>query len=66
VGNISEWRSNPYVKAYRIRNKFLSNNFMQAVTEDFMSAQNLERKIDEAIITDHSLFMHYEIYDKNE
>jgi hypothetical protein len=39
---------------------------MQAVTEDFMSAQNLERKIDEAIITDHSLFMHYEIYDKNE
>jgi len=56
VGDVSEWRKNPYLKAYRIRNKFLSNKFMQGVTEDFMSAQNLEQKIDEGIITDHSLF----------
>ena len=37
VGDVLEWRSNPNIKAYRIRNKFLSNNFLQGITEDFMS-----------------------------
>jgi len=39
---------------------------LQGVAEDFMSIQNLERKIDETIIAKPELFMQYEIYDQEE
>ena len=62
VGDVNEWRNNPNLKAYRIRHKFLSNNFLQGVTEDFMSVQNLERRVDQTILVDPELFEYYEIF----
>ena len=56
----------PSRKAFRIRLKFLTNNFLQGVTEDFMSTQNLERSVDSTIITTDSLFKQFEIEDAQE
>ena len=56
----------PSRKAFRIRLKFLTNNFLQGVTEDFMSTQNLERSVDSTIITTDSLFKQFEIEDEQE
>ena len=56
VGDGSEYFTTPHSKAYRIRLKFLNNNFMQGVTEDFMAIQNLERSLDTTLITTDALF----------
>jgi hypothetical protein len=36
VGDGSDYMRNPDSKAHKIRNKFLQQNFLQSVTEDFM------------------------------
>ena len=36
---------------------------MQGCTEDFMSVQNLDRRIDDTIITSTELFVYYNIYE---
>ena len=66
VGDGSDYMQFPKWKAARIRYKFLSNNFLQGVNEDFMSCQNLERILDEVIILSPDLFKMYEIYDSEE
>ena len=66
VGDGSEYFQMPSRKAFRIRLKFLTNNFLQGVTEDFMSTQNLERSVDSTIITTDSLFKQFEIEDAQE
>ena len=63
VGDGSQYIANPQQKAFRIRNKFLNNKFCQGVTEDFMSVQNLDRKIDSSIITTAACFERFEIND---
>lgn len=66
VGDGSEYYKMPYQKAFRIRHKFLSNNFLQGVTEDFMAIQNLERNVEASIITTDALFRKFEITDPQE
>lgn len=66
VGDGSEYLQTPSKKALRIRLKFLNNKFLQNVTEDFMSIQNLERQVDQTIIATDDLFRQYEIEDKQE
>ena len=66
VGDGSDYYQSPHKKAFRIRLKFLNNNFLQGVTEDFMSVQNLDRHIDRTIVTTDSLFKKYEIEDQQE
>ena len=66
VGDGTEYYHNPSHKAFRIRLKFLNNNFLQGVTEDFMSAQNLERKVDASILTSDALFSSYGIAEPEE
>lgn len=39
---------------------------MQGCTEDFMYVQNLERRIDDTIITSPELFAYYDIYELEE
>lgn len=56
VGDGSEYLKMPSRKAFRIRLKFLHNNFLQGVTEDFMSIQNLDRQVENTIITTDALF----------
>ena len=63
VGDGTDYYQSPNKKAFRIRLKFLNNNFLQGVTEDFMSVQNLDRHIDRTIVTTDSLFKKYEIED---
>ena len=46
----------PGRKALRIRLKFLQNQFLQNTTEDFMSTQNLQREVDNTIVTTSSMF----------
>ena len=65
VGNFDEYVKNP-TKAMRIRVKFMQNNFLQGVTEDFMSVQNLERNVERVLIQSADLFRHYEIFDEEE
>ena len=49
-----------------MRLKFLHSNFCQGTTEDFMSTQNLDRRIDETIVATDSTFRQYEIFDADE
>jgi hypothetical protein len=65
VGNYDEYTKNP-TKAMRIRVKFFRNNFLQGVSEDFMSVQNLERNVESVLIQSPHLFRHYEIFDEEE
>ena len=56
VGDGSEYIAKPYQKAFRVRHKLLNNAFLQNVTEDFMSKQNLDRNIEETIVTSDACF----------
>ena len=66
VGDGTEYYQTPSRKAFRIRLKFLNNSFLQGVTEDFMSTQNLERKVDASILTTDALFSSYGIAEREE
>ena len=66
MGDGSEYFDNPSSKAFRVRLKFLNNNFLQGATEDFMAIQNLERNADETITTTDQMFRQFEIYDPQE
>ena len=66
MGDGSEYFDNPSSKAFRVRLKFLNNNFLQGVTEDFMAIQNLERNADATITTTDQMFRQFEIYDPQE
>ena len=59
VGDGTDYINNPTSKAHRIRYKFLSNNFLQGVNEDFMSCQNIERIVDGIINKSPDLFKIY-------
>ena len=66
VGDGSEYFDDPSTKSFRIRLKFLNNNFLQGVTEDFMAIQNLSRNVDATIGANDACLRTYEIYDPEE
>ena len=66
VGDGSEYFQNPTSRAHYIRYKFLQNNFLQGVQEDFMSCQNIERVIDSVIDQGPELFRQHEITNPEE
>ena len=66
VGDGTDLFRDPSSKISRIRLKFLQNNFLQTVTEDFMLVQHLDRQFNETIIQSKELFSRYEIYEDEE
>lgn len=66
VGDGSDYYYRPSHKASKVRYKFLQNNFLQNVTEDFMSIQTLERNLDGVIVRTPQMFHQYEIYAREE
>ena len=66
VGDGSDLFRDPSSKISRIRLKFLNNNFLQDVTEDFMLVQQLNRNIEKTIVFNEELFHSYEVYQREE
>lgn len=54
------------MNANRIRLKLLKNKFMQGLTEDFIAVQNLEKNVNQTIITTNDFWETYDIMDEQE
>ena len=66
VGDGSEYLSKPSANANRIRLKLLNNKFMQGLTEDFIAVQNLEKNVNQTIITTNEFWLAYNIIEDDE